>query len=120
MVNFVQFVVGLAVAAVVAIILAFLTGVIHNRKGYVSIIEKKKKFHCIEIRKFSYYFPIIYRKVAYYPTIRGKKKINKEIVYYQVIDAMKLYESKKKIKDILLEDKNKKDLEDLYGIKIIK
>lgn len=120
MVNVVEFVLMLLIVIVVAIILAFITGIIYNRKGYVSVIEKKKKFHCIEMRKFSYYLPLLYRKVAYYPTIKGKKRVNKKTYYYQVIDVMKFYNSHKNFKEIINENiKNLIILEEVYGIKLL-
>jgi len=120
MVNVVEFVLLLLLVIAIAVILAFLTGIIFNRKGYVSIIEKKKKFHCVEMRKFSYYLPLLFRKVAYYPTIKGKKRIDKKNYYYQVIDVMKLYNTHKKVKDIIKENhRNISKLENDYGIKLL-
>ena len=120
MLNFVEFVIGLFVVIALMILIILITGIVYNRDGYVSVIEKRKQFYKIEMRKFSWHLPILYRKVAYYPTNKGHIIINHKKINYQVVDVMKLYKHKKKVKDILMDKKNSPSILFLdYGIKII-
>lgn len=120
MVNFLEFLLGLGVAIALAALIILITGLIHNKNGYVSVIEKKHEFYKIEISKFSWYMPLVYRKVAYYPTIEKTKKINNKLITFYVSDPMKLYKSKKKIKDIISDvNISSDDLLNKFGIIII-
>ena len=121
MINFVELVIGLFIAIAIAILIILITGIIYNRDGYVSVIEKRHEFYKIEMRKFSWYMPLLYKKVAYYPTIKGTVRVNKKKVNYQVVDVMKLYKTGRKVKNILEDEKNlEKVLEKDYGIKLVK
>ena len=119
--GFISSLIGLATMLITLGILILITGCIHNRKGYVSIIEKKKEFHCIEIRKFAWYFPLVYRKVMSIPTIESKRKRRSDgaIITFQVTNIMKLYESRRSIKDIINEGEDVKIDFEKYGIKLI-
>lgn len=122
MLNFIEFIIGICVVIVTAVFLIICTGIIHTKEGYVSIIEKKRKFYKIENRKFSYYFPILYRKVGHYPTefAKIKRKSDQTYISYKVVDVMKLYNSKKKIKDVINNSKNLEGELEAIGVSLIK
>ncbi|MCQ2794123.1 MAG: hypothetical protein MJ207_01995 [Bacilli bacterium] len=123
MLNFVDFVLLILLCTVTAVVLIFATGIVHTKPGYVSVIEKHRKFYRLETRTMSYYLPFIYKKVAYYPTnVNGIIKTRyKKVITYRIVDVMKLYTSKIELKKLLSEEKNlEANLEQLFGIKIIK
>lgn len=119
MINFVELILSLLIVIAIAGLLFLITGIIHNRDGHISFIEKKHKFYRIEIRKFSWYAPLIYRKAAYYPTGEAKIRRNGITIKYKINDAMLLYKNKIKIKDIIKESEDiKKDFAK-YNITLI-
>ena len=117
--NYAGFLIGLATIIIVAGVLVLITGIIHNRKGYVSVIEKKHEFYRIEIRKFSWYMPLLFRKVAYYTTIEKTIKRKGKTIVYQINDAMLLYKSRMKVKDIIDESENIEESFKQYNITLI-
>lgn len=120
MLNYVEFILMLLVILAGLIVIILATGFIYNKKGYVSIITKHGKFFTIERRRYAYYPPFIYRKVAYYPIEGGKIRIKKKVITYKVVDIMKLYNSHVRLKEIFKDEKNlEANLERLFGIKIL-
>lgn len=109
------FIVALIVIGIF-ILLFFLFGIIHTKKGYVSIIEKNHEFYKIEMRKFSFYTPVVFHKVKMYPIEPKKYKVDNKTYLVKIIDYVVLYKSKKDIKTILLTEK---ELCEQYGIRIL-
>ncbi|MCQ2795523.1 MAG: hypothetical protein MJ214_04910 [Bacilli bacterium] len=107
MLTFLDFVLLIILVAVLMIILFLATGIVYNQKGCVSVINKGKNFYKIEDRPFSYYFPIVFRKVGYYPIEPREYKIDKDhkVVLY-VKDIKLLYQNKVNIKKLLKQNKN--------------
>ncbi len=120
MVNFVEFVLILVLAIVFAIFVFLLTGVIYTKDNYVSIIEKNRKFHKIENRKFTFYFPIIYRRVYTYPFKEGVCKLKNKTVYYEIKDIMFLYQNKVNINKLIKNSKNLEEDFEKLSIKLIR
>lgn len=119
MINFVELILSLLIVIAIAALLFLITGIIHNRDGYVSIIEKRHAFHRIEIRKFSWYAPLVYHKVAYYPTKEARIKRKGTTIKYKINDVMILYKNRIKVKDIVKQSEDiKKDFAK-YNITLI-
>ena len=118
MLNFLDFVLLIILVAVLMILLFLSTGITYNQKGFVSVINKGKKFYKIEERSFSYHFPIVFRKVGYYPVTPHEYKIDKDhkITLYAK-DVMLLAQRKVNIKKLLKKNKNLE--ENLKKYKII-
>jgi len=106
-INFVEMIIGLLLIIAVALLLILMTGITYTKEGYVSVIEKRHKFHKLEYRKFSYYFPIVFRKALYLNLDKNKiVSKDKTVIYYRVLDAKKLYDSKPNLHR-MIEDENK-------------
>ncbi|MCQ2787289.1 MAG: hypothetical protein MJ199_02700 [Bacilli bacterium] len=117
MLTFLDFVLLIILVAVLTVVLFLATGIVYNQKGSVSVIVKGKKFYKIEDRPFSYYFPIVFRKVGYYPLEPREYKIDKDhkITLY-VKDVKLLYENKVNIKKLLKQNKNLEETLKKYKI----
>ena len=120
MLTFLDFVLLIILVVVLMILLFLSTGIIYNQKGCVSVIKKGKQF-IIEERPFSYYFPIVFRKVGYYPVAPREYKIDKDkkITLY-VKDVKLLYQHKVNIKKLLKQNKNLEETFKKYKIVIAK
>ncbi|MCQ2792153.1 MAG: hypothetical protein MJ208_01370 [Bacilli bacterium] len=120
MLNFLDFVLLIVLAILLTIALFLSTGIIYNQDGYVSVIEKKKQFFKIETNRLTYAFPILYRKVGYYPIKPREYKINGERVLIQVNDVMLLYKNKINLKKLIKQNKNLEETFKTYQITLIK
>lgn len=120
MLNFVEFVLLIVLVLLLAITIFLATGIIYTKPGFVSIIEWRGAFFCIESRRISFAFPIIYKKVASYPIKPTVYKINGKEITIMATDVMLLYKNKINIKRLLKENKNLEETLKTYKIKIIK
>ena len=119
MLTFLDFILLIVLIAVLVVLMFLATGIVYNQKGCVSIIKKGNKFYKIEDRPFSYYFPVVFRKVAYYPLEPKEYKVNKKKIRLYVKDPMLLYKNKIHIRK-LLKMKNLEELLKKYRIVVIK
>lgn len=120
MLTFLDFVLLIILVVCVVILLFLMTGIIYNQDGYVSFINKGKKLYKIEERKFSYHFPILFRKVGYYPTKPHKYKVDGKEVMLYVKDTMLLYKNKINLRKLLKQNKNLEANLKKYKIIIVK
>ena len=106
MLTFLDFVLLIVLVVVLMIVMFLATGIVYNQKGCVSIINKGNKFYKVEDRPVSYYFPIVFRKVGYYPIEPRTYKINNQEVTLYVKNVMPLYKDKINLKKLIKQNKN--------------
>ncbi len=80
----------LAIIAV-GIILFVLTGFIGVKKGWIAVIEKMEIFVCTTTKRWTYFTPLLYRRVGMYPLASMTKPVevngHKFMVTYRILDV---------------------------------
>lgn len=113
--NFTQFLLLIIFALLLMIVIFLSTGIFYTKDGYVSFIEKRRKFYKAETRKITYGFPFVYRKRGYYPIKFKPYKISKNrIILVKAIDPNFLYQRKINLKKLLKQNKNLEEISKQY------